>query len=121
MSELTQQIIEYEQGELDEEQTIQLFQELYDSGLVWNLQGHYGRFAYQLIEAGLINTQHTGYDKMSNDSYNEEINKWKAKSFFLNVLKNEGRPYINSDAGVELLSDILTNKLLEKLEREKRK
>jgi len=58
---------------------------------------------------------------MSNDSYNEEINKWKAKSFFLNVLKNEGRPYISSDAGVELLSDILTTKLLEKLKKEKRK
>ena len=55
MKELTQQIIEYEKGELDQQQTVQLFQELYDSGLVWNLQGHYGRLAYQLIEAGLIN------------------------------------------------------------------
>jgi len=54
MKELTQQIIEYEQGELNNDQTIQLFQELYDSGLVWNLQGHYGRLAYQLLEAGLI-------------------------------------------------------------------
>ena len=54
MKELTQQIIDYEQGELNNDQTIQLFQELYDSGLVWNLQGHYGRLAYQLIEAGLI-------------------------------------------------------------------
>jgi len=54
MKELTQQIIDYEQGELNNDQTIQLFQELYDSGLVWNLQGHYGRLAYQLLEAGLI-------------------------------------------------------------------
>jgi len=54
MKDLTQQIIDYEQGELDQQQTIQLFQELYDSGLVWNLQGHYGRLAYQLLEAGLI-------------------------------------------------------------------
>jgi len=54
MKDLTQQIIEYEQGELNNDQTIQLFQELYDSGLVWNLQGHYGRLAYQLLEAGLI-------------------------------------------------------------------
>ena len=54
MKELTERIIEYEQGKLDEQQTIQLFQELVDSGLVLKLQGHYGRFAAQLLEAGLI-------------------------------------------------------------------
>ena len=54
MKELTERIVSYEQGELDQDQTCQLFQELYDSGLVWNLQGHYGRVAYQLLEAGLI-------------------------------------------------------------------
>ena len=58
---------------------------------------------------------------MSSDAYHEEKNRYKAKSFFLHVLKNEGRPYLSSDAGVELLSDILTDKLLEKLQREKRK
>ena len=55
MQNLTERIVAYEQGKLDQEQTIQLFQELVDSGLAWNLQGHYGRLAYQLIEAGLIN------------------------------------------------------------------
>ncbi len=54
MQNLTERIIEYEQGELNQDQTIQLFQELFDSGLVWNLQGHYGRLCYQLLEAGLI-------------------------------------------------------------------
>ena len=54
MKNLTERITEYEQGKLDEQQTIQLFQELVDSGLAWNLQGHYGRTAYQLIEAGLV-------------------------------------------------------------------
>jgi hypothetical protein len=54
MKELTERIVEYEKGELNEQQTIELFQELVDSGLAWNLQGHYGRLAYQLIEAGLI-------------------------------------------------------------------
>ena len=54
LTEIADRIVAYESGELDQEQTIQLFQELYDSGMVWNLQGHYGRLAFQLLEAGLI-------------------------------------------------------------------
>lgn len=48
------QIIAYEQGELDDEQTIELFQALVNSGLAWQLQGHYGRTAARMIEAGLV-------------------------------------------------------------------
>ena len=45
-------IIAFEQGDLDENGIIELFQELIDSGLVWQLQGSYGRMARNLIEAG---------------------------------------------------------------------
>jgi hypothetical protein len=45
-------IIAFEQGELDEDGIIELFQELIDSGLAWQLQGSYGRMARSLIEAG---------------------------------------------------------------------
>jgi len=54
MQNLTERIVAYEQGELNQEQTIQLFQELVNSGMIMKLQGHYGRMAFQLMEAGLI-------------------------------------------------------------------
>jgi len=54
MQNLTERIVEYESGELNQDQTIQLFQELVDSGMIMQLQGHYGRMAFQLMEAGLI-------------------------------------------------------------------
>lgn len=47
------QIIAYEQGDLEENEVIALFQELIDSGLAWKLQGHYGRVADSLITAGI--------------------------------------------------------------------
>jgi hypothetical protein len=52
-SKLVDRIIAYEQGELEEDDVVQLFQELIDNGHAWTLQGHYGRTAVALIEAGL--------------------------------------------------------------------
>ena len=47
-------IMAYEQGELGEEDTLALFQDLVNSGLVWKLQGSYGRTAQDLIKGGYI-------------------------------------------------------------------
>lgn len=50
----TDKIIAYECGELSDEGIIELFQDLVNTGLAWSLQGHYGRTAKALIEAGYI-------------------------------------------------------------------
>lgn len=51
---MVDQIISYESGELSDMETIELFANLIKSGMVWSLQGHYGRTATALIEAGYI-------------------------------------------------------------------
>lgn len=45
-------IIRYEQGEMTEAEVVKFFQGLIDSGLAWQLQGHYGRTASALFKAG---------------------------------------------------------------------
>jgi hypothetical protein len=52
--DLTSSIIAFEDGELDEDEVIALFQHLVTTGLAWQLQGSYGRTAAALIEAGLV-------------------------------------------------------------------
>lgn len=47
-------IIRYEQGDMSEDDMIVMFQKLVNSGLAWQLQGHYGRTATALINAGLV-------------------------------------------------------------------
>lgn len=58
-----EKIMAYEQGDLQDCEIIDLFQELVDSGIVWQLQGHYGRMAKQLIEAGYISEEQQTEDK----------------------------------------------------------
>lgn len=48
------QVVAYEAGELTEEEAIEFFQQIVDNGLVWTLQGSYGRTAQRLIDAGLV-------------------------------------------------------------------
>ncbi len=45
-------IIAYEAGELSDQEVIEGFQGLINSGIAWQLQGSYGRTAMALIEAG---------------------------------------------------------------------
>ena len=53
MMALVDKIMDWESGMMtDEEEIINFFQELIDSGKAWTLQGHYGRTATALIEAG---------------------------------------------------------------------
>jgi hypothetical protein len=52
MINITELLVAYESGEQTETETIQMFQHLIDSGLVYMLQGHYGRTAEYLIAAG---------------------------------------------------------------------
>ena len=53
-------IMAYEQGDLDEDEVIEGFQHLIDSGVVWVLQGDYGRTATALIKGGYCTWQRKG-------------------------------------------------------------
>jgi len=45
-------IMSFEEGELDDEEVVELVQQGIDEGWVWQLQGSYGRLATQLLQQG---------------------------------------------------------------------
>ena len=45
-------IMSYENGEMEEEEMIEFFQGLINNGMAWTLQGSYGRMAMRLVEDG---------------------------------------------------------------------
>jgi len=63
---LTDKIIAYECGDMDDTGMLELFAELISNGMAWTLQGSYGRTASALIDAGYIdrngNITHEDYE-----------------------------------------------------------
>jgi hypothetical protein len=51
---LINDIIAFEEGDIDDDRLLGMFQHLVDTGKAWTLQGFYGRTAIALIEAGHI-------------------------------------------------------------------
>lgn len=70
--DLVGKIIDYEDGNMNEQQTIDFFQFLYDTGIVWDLQGSYQRELRHLINTGKIqehkeSNDNRNYDERTND------------------------------------------------------
>ena len=53
-TDIVSRLMDYEDGNLSQEETIALFQALVNSGMAWTLQGSYGRTAQDMLKAGLI-------------------------------------------------------------------
>lgn len=53
MFDVIEYLIRYDEGDLDKDEFIALFQYLIDTGMAWSLQGSIGRTAAALIENGL--------------------------------------------------------------------
>ena len=56
VSDIAGEIIRWEGGELNQTEIVELFQNLIDTGLAWELQGTYGRTAKRFLDAGLCHT-----------------------------------------------------------------
>jgi hypothetical protein len=54
MKDLVGKIMAWEEGRMSPKETVRFFGELVKSGMVWKLQGVYGRTAVRLIEQGYI-------------------------------------------------------------------
>lgn len=54
MSDIVSKIMDFEDGQMDDKQTVEFFAELVKSGMAWQLQGSYGRMANNLIQSGFI-------------------------------------------------------------------
>ncbi|MFF4054640.1 hypothetical protein ACFYZ0_02480 [Streptomyces sp. NPDC001708] len=57
MKHIAIDVMSFEAGELSARESVELFATLIKSGLVWNLQGWYGRQAEWFLETGLISRE----------------------------------------------------------------
>ncbi len=53
-ADLAIKLMLFENGELNETETVELFSHLIKTGLAWTLQGFYGRAARSFIENGVL-------------------------------------------------------------------
>ena len=51
---LVDQLIAYEEGQITQHEEVAFFEHFVETGVCWQLSGHYQRVAATLIEAGLI-------------------------------------------------------------------
>ncbi|MCY0933659.1 DUF7417 domain-containing protein [Streptomyces sp. H34-S4] len=54
MKDIAIDLMSFEAGELDQRETLELFATLIRSGMIWTLQGAYGRTAHYLLHEGWI-------------------------------------------------------------------
>ena len=60
--DVTKKIGAYEDGKLNDDSVIELFQYLVDTDQVWEMEANYGRKAVELAEAGRITLPNFGLD-----------------------------------------------------------
>lgn len=63
MTDVVSKIMDFESGQLDSEEVLDLFSDLVRTGMAWQLQGSYGRTAHSLIEAGFLTEDGDRTDK----------------------------------------------------------
>ncbi len=65
-TDLIGDIIAFENGELEDQEVVDLFQKLIDNGQAWTMQGMYGRTATILIDRGLCHVKGENYESVDN-------------------------------------------------------
>lgn len=71
---LADKIIDYESGELSDEDIVDLFSELVKFGMAWSLQGSYGRMADNLIGQGILDESgEIDYDQINQLALDGEL------------------------------------------------